>query len=211
MSTLRHRLTVNSPWLWSISGSTVLVVFSYLFYLYRTGVVAELYCSNSMVAIIGALSLYAAGCMLYQKFRHVGLSGVLLFLCYGLPIGWGVVYVMTGRLVWPVLLVGAPSGLLLAALLHASDTAYVVQDEGAQLHYQTMLLAAYLLVAIAVTLHLLHPLVFLVLVAFPSAITSIRLMKASTEGDPSLVARTAKLVLMFNLLLSAANFISPFL
>lgn len=36
-------------------------------------------------------------------------------------------------------------------------------------------------------------------------------MKASTEGDPSLVARTAKLVLMFNLLLSAANFISPFL
>ncbi|HOI80481.1 MAG TPA: hypothetical protein PLI30_12855, partial [Petrimonas sp.] len=59
-----------------------------------------------------------------------------------------------------------------------------------------------------------HPVVFVVLVTFPLAIKNIKLMKTATVDNlvkiQFLDTHTAKLVLMFSVLLSAANFIAPF-
>lgn len=176
------------------------------------------------IGIIGIISS-----TLYYKFKYAGWSDVIIFICYGLSIALGVVYVMTQQLIWSTLLISTPVGLLIVAILHANNTRDMLQDkaagiktqamrlgvEGSQVVYQTLLLAAYLVIAVAVTLGFLHPLVFLVLVSFPFAIRNIKLMKTATINNLAKIqfldTHTAKLVLMFSVLLSAANFIAPFI
>jgi 1,4-dihydroxy-2-naphthoate octaprenyltransferase len=72
-----------------------------------------------------------------------------------------------------------------------------------------------MLVAMAVWLEVLAPLSFLTLLSFPLAMRNIRLMKKATPEDLGIIrfldGDTAKLVLLFSLLLAAANFIAPFL
>lgn len=108
------------------------------------------------IGLVGVLSA-----TLYYKFKYVALGDLMIFICYGLAIALGTVYVMTGQLVWAVLPVSAPLGLLIVAILHANNTRDIEQDrsagirtlamnqglEGAQVTYQAFLLTAYLLVA----------------------------------------------------------------
>lgn len=173
---------------------------------------------------IGIVGIIAA--TLYYKFKYVALGDLIIFLSFGWGIALGTVYVMTGQLIWPILLVVAPTGLLIVAILHANNTRDMLQDkaagiktqamnlglEGSQVMYQTLLLVAYLLIAVAVMIGLLHPLAFLVLLSFPIAIKNIKLMKTATLNDLAIIqfldTHTAKLVLMFSLLLVAANFIA---
>lgn len=173
---------------------------------------------------IGIVGIIAA--TLYYKFKYVALGDLIIFLSFGWGIALGTVYVMTGQLIWPILLVVAPTGLLIVAILHANNTRDMLQDkaagiktqamnlglEGSQVMYQTLLLVAYLLIAVAVMIRLLHPLAFLVLLSFPIAIKNIKLMKTATINDLAIIqfldTHTAKLVLMFSLLLVAANFIA---
>ncbi len=173
---------------------------------------------------IGIVGIIAA--TLYYKFKYVALGDLIIFLSFGWGIALGTVYVMTGQLIWPILLVVAPTGLLIVAILHANNTRDMLQDkaagiktqamnlglEGSQVMYQTLLLVAYLLIAVAVMIGLLHPLAFLVLLSFPIAIKNIKLMKTATINDLAIIqfldTHTAKLVLMFSLLLVAANFIA---
>lgn len=173
---------------------------------------------------IGIVGIIAA--TLYYKFKYVALGDLIIFLSFGWEIALGTVYVMTGQLIWPILLVVAPTGLLIVAILHANNTRDMLQDkaagiktqamnlglEGSQVMYQTLLLVAYLLIAVAVMIGLLHPLAFLVLLSFPIAIKNIKLMKTATLNDLAIIqfldTHTAKLVLMFSLLLVAANFIA---
>lgn len=176
------------------------------------------------IGIIGIISS-----TLYYKFKYAGWSDVIIFICYGLSIALGVAYVMTNELIWSVLLISASAGLLIVAILHANNTRDMLQDkaagirtqamnlglEGSQVMYQTLLLAAYLLVAVAVMMGFLHPLAFLTLVSFPIAIKNIKLMKTAAIDDLAKIqfldTDTAKLVLMFSVLLTAANFIAPFI
>ncbi|MDO5524246.1 MAG: prenyltransferase, partial [Bacteroidia bacterium] len=166
---------------------------------------------------------------LYYKFKYAGLSDLIIFICYGLSIALGVAYVMTNQLIWSSLLVSTPVGLLIVAILHANNTRDMLQDkaagiktqamklglEGSQVVYQTLLLAAYVVIAVAVMMQLLHPVVFVVLITFPVSIRNIKLMKTATMDNLAKIqfldTDTAKLVLMFSVLLSAANFIAPFI
>lgn len=166
---------------------------------------------------------------LYYKFKYVALGDLIIFLSFGLMIMLGVVYVMTGIINWTSLLVVSPVGLLIVAILHANNTRDMLQDkqagiktqamnlglEGSQIMYQTLLLVSYLLVAASVLLNLLHPLVFIVLITLPMALKNIKLMKQATINDLCIIqfldTHTAKLVLVFSLLLSAGNFIAPYL
>lgn len=173
------------------------------------------------IGIIGVISS-----TLYYKFKYVALGDLLIFICYGLAISLGMVYVMTGQLAWSVLLVTTPAGLLIVAILHANNTRDMLQDkaagirtqamnlglEGAQITYQTLLLVTYILVAILVMVNLMSPYTFLVLLSFPLAMKNIKLMKKATMEDLGIIrfldTHTAQLVLIFSLLQVAGNVIA---
>lgn len=173
------------------------------------------------IGIIGVISS-----TLYYKFKYVALGDLLIFICYGLAISLGMVYVMTGQLAWSVLLVTTPAGLLIVAILHANNTRDMLQDkaagirtqamnlglEGAQITYQTLLLVTYILVAILVMVNLMSPYTFLVLLSFPLAMKNIKLMKKAPMEDLGIIrfldTHTAQLVLIFSLLQVAGNVIA---
>lgn len=166
---------------------------------------------------------------LYYRFKYIALGDLIIFISYGLTIALGVAYVMTELLIWPILLVVTPTGLLVVAILHANNTRDMLQDkaagirtqamrlgvEGSQVVYQTLLLLAYLLIAVAVWMQFLAPLSFVVMLSFPLAMRNIRLMKKATLEDLGIIrfldTDTAKLVLIFSLLLATANFVAPFM
>ena len=166
---------------------------------------------------------------LYYRFKYIALGDLIIFISYGLTIALGVAYVMTELLIWPILLVVTPTGLLVVAILHANNTRDMLQDkaagirtqamrlgvEGSQVVYQTLLLLAYLLIAVAVWMQFLAPLSFVVLLSFPLAMRNIRLMKKATLEDLGIIrfldTDTAKLVFIFSLLLATANFVAPFM
>ena len=166
---------------------------------------------------------------LYYRFKYIALGDLIIFISYGLTIALGVAYVMTELLIWPILLVVTPTGLLVVAILHANNTRDMLQDkaagirtqamrlgvEGSQVVYQTLLLLAYLLIAVAVWMQFLAPLSFVVLLSFPLAMRNIRLMKKATLEDLGIIrfldTDTAKLVLIFSLLLATSNFVAPFM
>ena len=122
---------------------------------------------------------------------------------------------------------GCPHGMLVVAILHANNTRDMLLDkaagirtqaillglEGSQVAYQTILILAYLLVVTAVWLSIVNPLVFVVLLTFPLAMRNIRLMRSATIDNLGVIGlldvNTAKLVLIFSLLFSIANFVAP--
>ena len=288
------------PWAFPASISPALVGLSYAFYLYKTGVIAELDWKNGIVAILGAFFFHLAGnimgeyhdfvngvdqkektgpvrvlvigafkpvtiliygfvmlligiaigiylyfqtgfpliimgvigiisASLYYKFKYVALGEVVIFIVFGQLIAFGVVYVATHLLIWSALIVIIPTGLLIVAILHANNTRDLLQDqsagirtqainlglEGSQILYQTLLLAAYMGLALIVLMNLLHAAVFLVLLSFPLANRNIKLMKRATMDDLQIIqfldVRTAQLVLIFSLLLVAGNVIAAYL
>lgn len=174
--------------------------------------------------IIGIISV-----IFYHKFKYVALGELLIYICYAMAVPMGIAFVITGQLIWATLLVAAPTGLLVVGILHANNTRDVNQDkaaniltrsmklglEGSQIVYQTLVLVAYLLIAVMVTINLLHPLAFAVLLSLPLAKSNIKKMKIATERDLSSIAfldaRTAMLSLMFSLLLAIANVIAPYI
>lgn len=177
--------------------------------------------------IIGGIGVISS--IFYYKFKYVALGDLLIFICFGLSIALGMVYVMTGLFLWKILLVVAPTGLLVVAILHANNTRDMIQDkaagirtqamnlglEGSQIAYQTMLMVAYLVIAIAVMGEVMSPLSFLVLFSFPLALRNIKLMKSATMADLGIIqfldGKTAQLLLIFSMLLVAANFIAPYI
>ena len=113
-------------------------------------------------------------------------------------------------------------------ILHANNTRDLVLDkqagiktqaiilgiDGSKILYQTLSLAAYILVAIIVTFHLLHPYSFAVLLSLPLALKSIKKMKRvrldSLHEIQTLDVDTSKLVAIFSLLLIVGNVIGSF-
>ena len=154
---------------------------------------------------------------------------LLVYVAYGLLIPLGVSFVMTSEIILRMLIVSIPVGLLIVAVVYANNTRDIKKDkdanikteavrlglEGAQVTYQTLLFAAYLLIAILVSVELLHPITFLTLLSFPLANRNIKKMKMAQHTDNShiqqLDRQTAKLLILFVVFYSAANFIAPFI
>jgi len=204
------------------------LIYGYAFLLVGIGIGVYLFVNIGwpllFIGIIGIISS-----TLYYKFKYVALGDLLIFICYGLAIALGMVYAMTGQLIWSVLLVTTPAGLLIVAILHANNTRDMLQDkaagirtqamnlglEGAQVTYQTILLVAYMLVAIWVMIGFMSPYTFLVLLSFPLAMKNIKLMKRATMEELGIIrfldTQTAQLVLIFSLLQVAGNVIASYL
>lgn len=177
-----------------------------------------------IIGIVGVISV-----LFYHVFKYIALGDVLIYICYAMAVPIGIGFVLTSQLIWPILIVAIPTGLLVVGILHANNTRDVNQDggagirtlamilghEGSQIFYQTLVLVSYVLIAIMVSVNLLHPLAFLVLLSFPFANKNIKLMKQATFDNLSpidfLDARTSKLALVFSLLLAVGNFIAPFI
>ncbi len=175
---------------------------------------------------IGLLGILCA--LFYYKLKYIALGEVVIFISFSQLIGLGVVYVMTNQLIWSSLLVVAPVGLLVVSILHANNTRDLVLDkkagiktqaivlgiDGSKILYQTLILAAYILVAIIVTFRLLHPFSFAVLLSLPLALKSIKRMKQvrvnSLHKIDTLDVDTSKLVAIFSLLLIVGNVIGSF-
>lgn len=205
-----------------------ILIYGYIVLLVGILIGAYLFLQTGVPLIyIGLFGIVSA--TLYYKFKYIALGDIIIFLSFGLMVVLGMVYVMTGIINWWSLLIASPVGLLIVAILHANNTRDMLQDkkagiktqamnlglEGAQVVYQTILLFTYMLVALIVLFNLLHPLVFIVLITMPMALKNIKLMKQATIEDLGIIrfldTDTAKLVFVFSLLFSAANFIAPYI
>lgn len=188
------------------------------------GIILGLYLmsqSGLPLLIIGLIGTLSA--VFYYKLKYIALGELVIFVAFSQLIALGVVYVMTSQLVWSSLLVIAPVGMLVAAILHANNTrdsildkkagiktqAIILGIDGSKVFYQTLLLAPYILVAIIVKFNILHPYSFAVLLSFPIALRAIKKMKqvrlSSLRDIETLDVDTAKLVTIFSLLLIAGN------
>ena len=182
--------------------------------------------SGLPLLVIGLLGIFCA--VFYYKLKYIALGELVIFISFSQLIALGIVYVMTNQLVWSSLLVVAPAGLLVVSILHANNTRDLVLDkkagiktqaiilgiDGSKILYQTLLLASYILVAIIVTFHLLHPYSFAVLLSLPIALKNIRKMKQvrlnALHEIETLDVDTSKLVAIFSLLLILGNVIGSF-
>ena len=199
-----------------IYGLTVLAV----------GIVLGLYLmfqTGLPLLFIGLLGILCSA--FYYRLKYIALGELVIFISFSQLIGLGVVYVMTSQLVWSSLLVVAPTGLLVVAILHANNTRDLVLDkqagirtqaiilgiEGSKMFYQTLMLAPYILVAFIVKFQFLHPYSFAVLFSFPLALKGIKKMKQvrlnSLHEIKTLDVDTSKLVAIFSLLLIAGNLV----
>ena len=182
------------------------------------GIILGLYLmsqSGLPLLIIGLIGTLCA--VFYYKLKYIALGELVIFVAFSQLIALGVVYVMTS------LLVIAPVGMLVAAILHANNTrdsildkkagiktqAIILGIDGSKVFYQSLLLAPYILIAIIVKFNILHPYSFAVLLSFPIALRSIKKMKqvrlSSLRDIETLDVDTAKLVTIFSLLLIAGN------
>ena len=201
----------------------------YSFAVFLVGVILGIYLmlrSGLPLFFIGLIGILCA--LFYYKLKYIALGEVVIYISFSQVIALGVVYVMTSQLVWSSLLIVAPVGLLVVNILHANNTRDLVLDkqagiktqaiilgiDGSKILYQTLSLAAYILVAIIVTFHLLHPYSFAVLLSLPLALKSIKKMKRvrldSLHEIQTLDVDTSKLVAIFSLLLIVGNVIGSF-
>lgn len=205
-----------------------ILIYGYVMLLIGIAIGAYLFLQTGWpLLVFGVVGIVSS--TLYYKFKYVALGDVIIFLSFGLMIALGIAYVMTLQIIWTTLLVVAPAGLLIVAILHANNTRDMLQDksagirtqamnlglEGSQVVYQTLLLVAYMIIPFAVLMNILHPIVFLVLISFPMAIKNIKLMKQAVIDDLGIIrfldTHTAKLVLVFSLLLFAGNVIAAYM
>ncbi|MCD7900321.1 MAG: prenyltransferase [Bacteroides sp.] len=176
------------------------------------------------IGVLGFLGAY-----FYNRLKYIALGDVVIFLIYGWLISLGVVYVMTGILIWQVLLVSSSAGLLIVGILHANNTRDILNDQKAHIHTQAMVLGveaskryfiilmvgAYLLLLFIILLGIVHSLCLLVFLTFPIAL---RLMKQMYEIDlnsldkiKTLTESVAQLVMSYCLLFAISNFIAGFM
>lgn len=173
------------------------------------------------IGILGSLGAY-----FYNRMKYIALGDLTIFTIYGLLIGLGIVYVATGTLMWQILLVTTPAGLLIVAILHANNTRDILNDRKANIKTQAMLIGLknskkYFVFLIAgsyccipgLILGGLQPtLSIIALLSLPMAIKCVKLMNAGTidtlETIKDLNIAVANLVMIFCLLYAAANFIS---
>lgn len=165
----------------------------------------------------------ALGALFYFALKARALGDLLIFVLYGPMIGLGTAYVMTGGLLWEVLLLNVPVAMLVVNILHANNTRDIQRDAQANLKTQAMLLGvkaskiqyvvlalgAYLMVILMNVLGMVHPMSLLTLLTLPIAHRNMRLMLQLEEGKPEMIkdldGMSAQLVLVFSVVFAAMN------
>lgn len=173
--------------------------------------------------LAGALTV-----LLYPRLKYSALGDVDIMLAYALLPTLGTSFVATGALVWEVLWIAIPIGLITVAILHSNNTRDIATDARAEIKtfamrlgrriskgvYAFEVLAPFALIATYVVLGILPAWALLTLVAMVPAWQGARDMlrhdDASTEIIANLDERTAKLQLVFSLLFTIAFVIAYF-
>lgn len=172
--------------------------------------------------VIGGLGFLLT--LFYYKLKFNALGDLDIFIVFGVLIALGTSFVLTGVLDYSVLLVSAPTGLLITGILHANNTRDIVNDTSAniatqasvlgvkmsRIYYVLLLGGAYVMVAVLAAVGVLSWISLAVALSLPIAIGNIKRMAAHKQPTDisDLDGNTAKLVMIFSLLLSVANFIT---
>lgn len=172
--------------------------------------------------VIGGLGFLLT--LFYYKLKFNALGDLDIFIVFGVLIALGTSFVLTGVLDYSVLLVSAPTGLLITGILHANNTRDIVNDTSAniatqasvlgvkmsRIYYVLLVGGAYVMVAVLAAVGVLSWIALAVALSLPIAIGNIKRMAAHKQPTDisDLDGNTAKLVMIFSLLLSVANFIT---
>lgn len=170
-----------------------------------------------------------AGTFFYYQFKYHALGDLLIFVLYGLLIALGTMYVMTGEMRWDILFLSAPVGLLIVNILHANNTRDIESDRRAGISTLAMRLglpvskalymihatSAYLLVLILILVGILPYPCLLVFLSAPISFQNMKIIYHVEEEHSELIKDldkgSAKLVLVFSMLLIIGNVIAAFL
>ncbi|MDR0364820.1 MAG: prenyltransferase [Bacteroidales bacterium] len=171
------------------------------------------------IGIAGFLGAY-----FYNRLKNIALGDLNISIIYGLLIGLGIGYVMTGMLMWKMLLITTPAGFLIVAILHANNTRDIVNDgkahiktqammfgvQASKIYFAILILASYTAIVCFVIFNILHPLALIVLLSLPMAIQCLKKIFSITINSLDLImtlaVSVANLVMIFCLLYVVANF-----
>jgi 1,4-dihydroxy-2-naphthoate polyprenyltransferase len=180
------------------------------------------------VVVLGLLGLaggfgYTAPPLQY-KFHALGLP--LVFLLMGPLMVVGAYYVIAGAFSWQALVVSLPVGLLVAAILHGNEWRDLSEDARAgistlsirtgrrvaHLLYVSLVVGAYLALAMAVAVGALPPSSLLAMLSLPLLVRAIRSSELGASGQQRAIAmidlETAQLHAAFGFLLAAGLFLA---
>ena len=171
----------------------------------------------------------AALTLLYPILKYNALGDLDILLTFAFLPTIGTSYVTTGAIDWSVLFIALPVGLITDGILHSNNTRDMVPDKRAQIKTLAMGLGAKAS-AVMYSFEVLFPFVWVVicvamkampwpalaaLIAFPIALgcskTMLKSPKVGAEVILDLDQKTAKLQMVFSLLLSIAFVISRLL
>ena len=174
-----------------------------------------------LVAVFGIVGLvggagYTAPPLQY-KFRALGVP--LVFLLMGPLMVIGGYYVVTGTFDWKTVAVSIPVGLLVAAILHGNEWRDIGEDaragivtlsiragrQVAHIGYVSLVVGAYLALAMAVAAKVLPPATLLAMLSLPLLVRAIRSSELGAAGEQRAIAmidlETAQLHAAFGFLL----------
>ena len=148
------------------------------------------------LGILGLLGGYFYTAPPFQyKYRALGVP--LVFLQMGVLMTAGGYFAASGRFDWRVLVISAPAGLLVAAILHGNEWRDISEDvrlgfttlsaelgrRGAYTTYVGLVLGAYLVLPLAVIVHIAPPLTLLAMFSLPAAWWLLRAAERGYSGS----------------------------
>jgi len=172
------------------------------------------------IGIIGTLLT-----IFYFFLKANALGDLCILINFGILIPLGTYYCASGVFFPQILYVTISTGLLVVCILHANnmrdrvlDTracvtsfAKILGTKGSKLYYIAMVIAAYLIIIVNIIFGNLPIIALIVLLSCPIAFTNIKKMADCNEMTDiaSLDGESAKLVMIFSLFVSIADFIAP--
>ena len=168
----------------------------------------------------------AALTLLYPVLKYNALGDVDILLTFAFLPTIGTVLVTTGEIDWNILWVALPVGLITDGILHSNNTRDMVSDKRADIRtlamglgvkasavmYSFEVLFPFVWVIVCVTMGIMPWPALAALIAFPIALgCSKTMMKCPKEGVETILdldQKTAKLQMVFSLLLSIAFVVS---
>lgn len=163
----------------------------------------------------------------YYKLKFSALGDIDILLTFGILVPLGVSYALLGRIYYEILYISLSTGFLVVNILHSNNTRDVINDgnagiktlpmllgsRGSKLYFVVLEIAAYLIVLINILIGRLPYLSLIVLLSAPIAFKNIKTMLTSKENRDiaTLDGESAKLVMVFSLLLAISCILSPIL
>jgi 1,4-dihydroxy-2-naphthoate octaprenyltransferase len=183
-------------------------------------------CGAGLLVIGGIGVLLTAA---YSFLKYHALGDLDIFLIFGVLTVLGTAYAITGTFMPEALVVSVPTGVITVSVLHANNTSDSVSDreagirtfgmligpKAAAMLYCIYMVVPFLWVAVAAVAGWMHPLALLCLPAAVQAYRNFRqganAYKEGISAMEGLDLASAKLQLMFSVLLSAGLFIAGLL